>query len=230
MKNALHKAQNWLFIFQQAFSYSHKWWCVCVCVGLSQKYLQCVCSRLFKQMFNPKPDVSVRRAVSWRRATSVTLSTWAVTSTSRVPSSTPPLCWATRAGWPDTRWPSTRPSPNWPRTTSPSDTEPETSSCTPTCEYSTDFWTGGQRTQMFNRKHKNILSSFMASTAGLSVDEPLWIFSLSGTTAPSSAAPSTRRWTMSWRRRSLWPGPPAVTTLASASLPNTSWTKTPLCL
>ncbi len=56
------------------------------------------------------------------------------------------------------------------------------------------------------------------------------VFSLSVMMGPSSAAPSTRRWTTSWRRRSLWPGPPAVTTLASASLPNISWIKTLLCL
>ena len=143
-----------------------------VCVGLSQVSPICVLMVLqcrSKQTFNPKTDFSVRRAVSWRRATSATLSTWAVTSISRVPSSTPPPCWATRAGWPDTRWPLTQPSPNWPRTTSPSDTGPETSSCTPTCEYSTDFWTGEQRTQIFNRKHKNILSSFMALTEMLNL-------------------------------------------------------------
>lgn len=116
--------------------------CVCVLDWVKSISNVCVFTVLqcrSKQTFNPKSGFSVRRAVSWRRATSVTLSTWAATSTSRVPSSTPPLCWATRAGWPDTRWPSTRPSPNWPRTTSPSDTGPETSSCTPTCEYSTEI-------------------------------------------------------------------------------------------
>lgn len=57
------------------------------------------------------------------------------------------------------------------------------------------------------------------------------IFSpLSVTTGQSSAAPSIRKWTTSWRRRSLWPGPLAATTLVSASLPNISWIKTPLCL
>lgn len=43
---------------------------------------------------------------------------------------------------------------------------------------------------------------------------------LSETMAPSSAAPSTRRWTSSWRRPSTWRGPLETATPASVSPPS----------
>lgn len=75
----------------------------------------------------------------------------------------------------------------------------------------------------------SIWSEFTGSGPRRHVSQRFLPASLSVTKAASSAAPSTRRWTTSWRRRSPWPGPPAATTPASASQANTCWTRTPLC-
>lgn len=165
---------------------------------------------------------------SWRLATSVTLSTWAVTWTLtwRAPLSTQMPCWAMRAGWPATSWHLTLPNRIWLRTTSPLDTRPETSSFTPACE-----------SLHHSKGRQEVGKKFFFRGKSAAYYPPLLIRVLcmfpsriSVTTAQSLAAPSIRRWTATWRRRSNWPGQLAAITHVLESVPNTSWIRTPPCL